>query len=288
MSRWIKAGVAALGTLTGGGLTAYNSATSVKEGQTGIVTTYGRVERTAEPGLAFHWPWQSVTRMTNQAQSIDIPMEVYSKDSQLAPSNVVTVTFTLPKENTLEVHSKYGASYFESVIRRPVENIFRECFGQMTADQIIANRVQLNAQVSERLKVEFESRQLHFERLSISIKFNDAFNKSAEESAIARTRVNTEKQNLERLEVEGQQKVVSAKAEGDAALERRTKEAKGIELVGISEAKVIEMKGAALKSNPDYPRLQAIEKWDGHLPTTMLPGQTMPFIDLTPPPPAKK
>jgi len=28
--------------------------------------------------------------------------------------------------------------------------------------------------------------------------------------------------------------------------------------------------------------LQAVEKWDGKLPTQMIPGSTLPFINLAP------
>jgi regulator of protease activity HflC (stomatin/prohibitin superfamily) len=278
----LKGAVAALGFI-GGGTALYDCAHSVKQGEKGIVTTFGKVERLVEPGLAFHWPWQDVTKMNIQSQTADIPLEVYSKDSQLAPQNVLSVTFSLPADKVLEVYSKYGPTYFETVLKNPVENIFRECFGRMTADQIIAEREKLNADVSQRLKEEFASRSIKFERVSISIKFNEAFNRSAEESAIARTKVNTEKQNLERKEIEAEQKIIEAKADADALLAKKEAEAKGIATVGAADVKVIELKSAALQKNPDYPRMIVAENWDGKLPTTLVPGQTIPFIELTPP-----
>lgn len=41
-------------------------------------------------------------------------------------------------------------------------------------------------------------------------------------------------------------------------------------------------KQAALRANSDLVQLQAVEKWDGKLPTQMIPGSTLPFINLAP------
>ncbi len=41
-------------------------------------------------------------------------------------------------------------------------------------------------------------------------------------------------------------------------------------------------KGIALRANADLVQLQAVEKWDGKLPTTMVPGSALPFVNLRP------
>lgn len=64
-----------------------------------------------------------------------------------------------------------------------------------------------------------------------------------------------------------QAKVATAKARSDAKI---------AEAQGTAEALRIE--GEALKENSNIATLRAIEKWDGTLPTTMVPGQAVPFI----------
>ena len=276
----VKIAAAAAGIGIVGSGAALKSVESVDEGKVGLVTTFGKVSRQIEPGLNFHYPWQSAIIMDVRSQTVDIPLEVYSKDSQLAPQCVLSVTFSLPKESAQRVYSKYGEKYFEAVLKNQIENIFREAFGHRTADQIISDRETLNKDVSNRLELEFKSRDIQFERLSISIKFNDSYNHSAEESAIARTRVNTETQNMERKRIEADQKVMEAKAEADALLAKKKAEAEGIEAVGKAEAGVVKLKAEALSTNPDYPKLIAAEAWNGTLPTTMVPGSALPFIEL--------
>ena len=40
-------------------------------------------------------------------------------------------------------------------------------------------------------------------------------------------------------------------------------------------------RAAALANNPLLVELPEAEKWDGQLPTSMIPGSTVPFLELT-------
>lgn len=65
-----------------------------------------------------------------------------------------------------------------------------------------------------------------------------------------------------------QAQVAVAKAQADAKIE----EARG-------QAEANRLLAQSINSSPEVVQLRAIEKWDGHLPTTT--GGAMPFIDLT-------
>lgn len=64
-----------------------------------------------------------------------------------------------------------------------------------------------------------------------------------------------------------QAKVATAKAKSDAMIAS----AQG-------KAEALRIEGEALKENANVAEIRAIEKWDGHLPTTMVPGSSVPFI----------
>ena len=55
-------------------------------------------------------------------------------------------------------------------------------------------------------------------------------------------------------------------------------------LRGEAEGAAIRARADALRANADLVQLQAVEKWDGKLPTTMVPSTALPFINLQPPP----
>lgn len=73
--------------------------------------------------------------------------------------------------------------------------------------------------------------------------------------------------------------VAQSKAEADKAIE----EARGIAdsklLVARAEAEAIELKGKAIRENPSVIELNAIDKWNGVLPTYS-GGGAVPFINL--------
>ena len=48
------------------------------------------------------------------------------------------------------------------------------------------------------------------------------------------------------------------------------------------EADIFTVRADALRANADLVQLQAVEKWDGKLPTTMVPSSALPFINVQP------
>lgn len=57
-------------------------------------------------------------------------------------------------------------------------------------------------------------------------------------------------------------------------------EAEAITLRGNAEAEAVRVKGAALRDNPSLIGLVQAERWNGVLPTTMLPNSTVPFMEM--------
>jgi len=49
---------------------------------------------------------------------------------------------------------------------------------------------------------------------------------------------------------------------------------------GVAEGDAIKSRGEALKQNAQLIALTQAEKWNGVLPTTMVPGGTVPFLNL--------
>jgi uncharacterized membrane protein YqiK len=88
---------------------------------------------------------------------------------------------------------------------------------------------------------------------------------------LAQVEIQKREQNLRTTEVEAQ--IARTKAEGEAQATR---------LRGEAEASAIKARAEALRMNADLVQLQAVEKWDGKLPTTMVPSSALPFINVQP------
>jgi hypothetical protein len=51
-------------------------------------------------------------------------------------------------------------------------------------------------------------------------------------------------------------------------------------LTGNAEAEAINARGRALRDNPTLIELVSAERWNGVLPTTMVPGAAVPFVNV--------
>ena len=110
-----------------------------------------------------------------------------------------------------------------------------------------------------------------------NIDFSEAYEQSVEQRMLAQVEIQRREQNLRTVEVEAE--IARTRAEG---------EANAIRLRGEAEGAAIRARADALRANADLVQLQAVEKWDGKLPTTMVPSTALPFINLQPPATAQR
>lgn len=77
-----------------------------------------------------------------------------------------------------------------------------------------------------------------------------------------------------------EQEVQQRIAEANMTREQAKGEADAVVLKAKAEADAIKLRGEALRENPAVMELEAINKWNGTLPTTMIPGATTPFVTI--------
>lgn len=113
-----------------------------------------------------------------------------------------------------------------------------------------------------------------------NVDFSDTYESAVEAAAKAEAEVKTARQELEKARVETQKKVAVAEAEAQATKLRADAEAYQTRAQGLAEAEAIKARAEALNSNPALVNLTAVEKWNGSLPSTMVPGASVPFIGV--------
>jgi regulator of protease activity HflC (stomatin/prohibitin superfamily) len=145
-------------------------------------------------------------------------------------------------------------------------------FGQYDAVRAIQERAELNSDFDRAVKDAIQGAAVEIISVQIeNIDFSDAYEQSVEQRMLAQVEIQRREQNLRTTEVEAQ--IARTRAQG---------EAEAIRLRGEAEAAAIRARADALRANADLVQLQAVEKWDGKLPTTMVPSTALPFIDLQP------
>ncbi|GAA5540478.1 MULTISPECIES: prohibitin family protein [Brucella/Ochrobactrum group] len=269
---------------------------TIDEGERGVVLRYGAVAGVAQPGLGFKIPLiDSIVRVSVQSKAaIYNQMEAYSRDQQPATMNL-SVNYRIPPDRVEEVYANYGGE--DGLLSRLVERrVFEESktvFGKFNAVTAIQERSRLNQEIAEAIQssvrgpVVVDSVQIE------NIDFSDAYEQSIEQRMLAEVEVQRLRQNAEREKVQAEITVTQAKAQADA---RRAEaeaqadavrlqaeaESEAIRLRGEAEATAIKARGDALRDNPGLVSLTQAERWNGQLPSTMLPNSSIPMLNLNP------
>jgi regulator of protease activity HflC (stomatin/prohibitin superfamily) len=246
----------------------------VDQGERAVVLRLGAIVGEAGPGAHFKVPWiDAVRKITVQNQNKRYSaLEAYSRDQQ--PANLaVSVSFVASDPSA--VYEQYGD--LEGAIARLIDprvmSGVKTIFGQYDASRAIQERAGLNVDISDAITsavtgpINIISVQVE------NIDFSEAYEQSVEQRMLAQVEIQRREQNLRTVEVEAE--IARTRAEG---------EANAIRLRGEAEGAAIRARADALRANADLVQLQAVEKWDGKLPTTMVPSTALPFINLQPPP----
>jgi len=245
----------------------------VDQGERAVVLRFGATVGVSDPGLHFKLPWvDSVRTITLQTQNKRFQnLEAYSRDQQPAD---LTVSVTFQVSDPRAIYEQFGdleVATARLIDPRLIAGV-KTIFGQYDAARAIQERAGLNNDFATAVTSAINGGPINIISVQIeNIDFSDAYEQSVEQRMLAQVEIQKREQNLRTTEVEAQ--IARTKAEG---------EAEAIRLRGEAEASAIRARADALRANTDLVQLQAVEKWDGKLPTTMVPSSAMPFINVQP------
>lgn len=256
---------------------------TVGEGYRGVALRNGAVIGTSDPGLGFKLPIiDSVVDISIQSQAqMYENVLVYSRDQQTA-GLTISVNYRFPPDQVETIYREYGgeSGVVSRLLDRRVLEEVKNVFGKFNAVTAIQERERLAAEVQMAIQtavvgpIIVESVQIE------NIDFSDAYENSIEQRMLAEVEVQRVQQNAEREKVTAEITVIQAQAEADAQLARATAEAEAIRIRGEAEASAIRARGEALRDNPSLVDLVQAERWNGALPTTMVPGSAVPFMNV--------
>jgi regulator of protease activity HflC (stomatin/prohibitin superfamily) len=269
---------------------------TVDQTERGVLLRYGAVIGTAQPGLGFKIPLiDGVEKVSVKTATYSWDkMNSYSYDQQPADLKI-SVTLRASPDKVSDLYAKFGRldTAVNQVVSPVVNQQVKVVFGRYTAVKAIQERGALNGAIkdaiTETLKYDpmivIESVQLE------NIEFSANYLHSIEQRMLAEVEVQKLQQNAEREKVQAQITVtqamakanaVRAEAQASADALRLNGEARAsnIKLTGEAEAAAIEARAKALGSNPNLVTLVQAEKWNGVLPTTMVPGSAVPFVSV--------
>ena len=255
---------------------------TVDEGYRGVALRNGAVIGTSEPGLGFKMPIiDSVVDISVQSQAqLYENILAYSRDQQTAGLSL-SVNYRLPADQVEVIYREYGgeAGVVSRLLDRQVLEEVKNVFGKFNASTAIQERERLAAEVQMAIQkavvgpIIVESVQIE------NIDFSDAYEQSIEARMLEEVNVQKMKQTEERERIQANIVVIQAQAQADSQIAVAQAEAETIRLRGQAESESINLRGEALRNNPNLVSLIQAERWDGKLPTTMIPNSTVPFIN---------
>lgn len=260
----------------------FNSFYSINQTERGVHTRFGEIVGIAAPGANFRIPFvEGVRRIPVNTQTVswsagergDSRMSTYSRDQQ--PARIaVTVTWRVQADDASvqRVATEWGRldNIYNAVVVPSVTEGLKNVFGTYTAEMAIQQRAQLNAQVVEAIRARVAGLPVVIDTVQIQdIEFSDAYENAVEARMTAQVEVQRAEQERERARINGEQTVITAQAAAE-----RTR------LEGEAQASAIRARAAALATSPQLVQLTLAERWNGQLPTTMVPGGGVPMLNL--------
>ncbi len=236
---------------------------TVDQGERGVILRNGAVIGEAEPGLGFKIPIiDTVEHISIQSQNNRYgDVKTYSRDQQPATLRI-SVNFHVTDARTVYTDYKSIQNMIDRLVTPQIYTWSENIFGQFDAASAVQDRAKLNSELAIALRKVVRG-PLTIESVQIE---NIDFSGNYEQAVEARMEATVKQQQAE--------------AEAAATRIRADAAAYAVTAQGNAEATAIRARGNALHDNPGLPSLVTAEKWDGHLPTTMVPGGAVPFLNV--------
>ena len=219
----------------------------VPVGHIGIVTSFGKIiNGTLDPGLHFVMPWHSVVPMDCRVQNTSETTECFSKDLQLVTVKIAVLT-VLTKEKATQVYSTVGLQYLEQVKPRVFE-ILKQHVSRYEAETLIESREKIRDEVFKACQERLSDIVGMQDFVVVNIDFSDEFQRAIEKKQVALQDSLRAENELKKAKIEAEQAIETAKGEAEA----------------------LKVRGEALQANPAVAQLEAIKKWDGKAPQTVV------------------
>jgi regulator of protease activity HflC (stomatin/prohibitin superfamily) len=230
----------------------------VGAGERGVVFNQGSGRlRVLDPGFRPVLPIvEKVTKLDVRIRKSDTRATAASKDLQTVATEIV-LNYHLFPDKVDRIFQEIGPEYEKRIIDPAVQEIVKGVTAKFTAEELITKRQLVKDEIKTALHTRLVNSYISLDELNITdFQFSKGFNEAIENKQTAEQLALKAQRDLERIKIEADQKIVTAKAEAES--QRIQKET----------------------ISPIILQLRAIEKWDGKFPQVMGGTGAMPFINL--------
>ena len=243
----------------------------INEGTVGVKYRFGKIVATdLEPGVHFVRPFiETVKKVDVTEQIFVMDVSTYTRDTQTVDSLDIQVNYYYSKADLDTLIRSIGIKNVEPKLIMPnLTSVLKNEVGKYKAEELIANRSQLEMDIQQSLSDKLTSYGLIISRVAIQdIEFESAFEQVVEQKVAAEQKALTVQNGTIQKQEEARQKVIAAQAEADAILVKAQAEAEANRLLNES------LTGELL----NYYKIQA---WNGEFPQVM-GNEVNPFVMMS-------
>lgn len=237
---------------------------TIPAGYRGVMLTFGKpsTESMLE-GLGFKLPIaQRVVEMEVRTQKSEVYADSSSSDLQDVQTTIA-LNYHVSPSHVPELYTKVGLDYRERIILPAIQESVKAGTAKYKAEELISKRSQVRDDIKDLLAERLKKYFIMVDDFNIvNFQFSEEFDRAIEAKVTAEQLKLKAERDLQRIEIEKQQKITQAEAEAEAL--RLQKQVISPELIQLRK---IEM------------QMMAIQKWNGIMPQAT---NGMPFIDVTP------
>jgi prohibitin 2 len=234
------------------GLLVIPSIGAIPAGHRGVVVRLGAVTgRILNEGIYMVKP------LIENVKLMDVRVQAYSEDAASASKDLqevrtkVTLNYFLLPHVVARIYQNLGDDYQRRIINPAIQEAVKASTALYEAEKLIVERSNVRDKIIENLKARLEIHGIMVEALSITdFSFSEEFTRAIEAKVTASQLALKAERDLERIKMEAEQKIATARAEAEAL--RLQKEMVTDKLIELRKVEVQKL---------------ALEKWDGHLPT---------------------
>lgn len=250
----------------------------VPAGYRGVLMTLGRPSDVPlAEGLHLKVPLAQTTyKMPVQIQRSETESEAASRDLQRVTTKVA-LNYHVDPAKVVQVYRSTGdfSNLEDRIIDPAVQETMKAVTALYTAEELVTKRPQVSDGIRQALTARLGRHGLVVDEFSVTnFRFSDSFDAAIEAKTVAEQQKLKAQRDLERIEVEAQQRIEEAKGAAESA--KLNAEAQAVALKAQRDAVTPEL----IRLRQVEAQLRAIEKWDGHMP--QYTGGALPFINVQP------
>ena len=247
------------------GMVFSSSIGMITAGHRGVVLSFGGVT-----GRILGEGFYVIVPLTQSVEIMSVRVEAYEAVAASASGDLqevstkITLNYWLDPAQVGRVFQTLGRDYEDRIIKPAIQEAVKGSTAQFDAEKLITERPKIKEMIENLLVERLKTHGIRVDAVSLTdFSFSPDFTKAIEAKVTASQLALKATRDLERIKMEAQQKIESAKAEAEALRLKKEQVT-----TGLLELRRIENERLAL------------EKWDGRLPTVVSGNSVVPVLDV--------